>query len=132
MDICIDFDGTCVTHDYPRIGFDIGAQEVLRDLVAHGHRLVLFTMRSGKELEDAVAWFKKNEIPLYGIQSNPTQADWTSSPKAYAQLYIDDAALGVPLRFDKALDGSRAFVDWGRARIALMNGGLLNPTLKEP
>ena len=46
MDIVIDFDGTCVTHDFPKVGKDIGAEPVLIKLLKHGHRLVLFTMRS--------------------------------------------------------------------------------------
>ena len=46
MDICIDFDGTCVKHEFPEIGEDIGAAPVLKELIANGHRLILFTMRS--------------------------------------------------------------------------------------
>jgi len=111
MIIAVDFDGTCVTHDYPYVGQDIGAQSVLRKLVKNGHQLILWTMRSEKELDDAVAWFKQNEIPLYGIQRNPTQGTWISSPKAYAQLYIDDAALGCPLIQDTGVS-NRPFADW--------------------
>jgi hypothetical protein len=44
--IGIDFDGTVVTHDFPKIGKDIGAVPVLRKLVDNGHKLILFTMRS--------------------------------------------------------------------------------------
>ena len=97
MTIAIDFDGTCVTHEYPNVGKDIGAIPVLKKLVDKGHQLILYTMRDGKELQDAVDWFKENNIELYGIQKNPTQHKWTSSPKCYAELYIDDAALGIPL-----------------------------------
>ena len=97
MEICIDFDGTCVKHAYPVVGEDINSQQTLKQLVANGHQLILFTMRSGKELNDAVQWFQDNKIPLYGVNKNPTQSQWTKSPKAYGQLYIDDAALGIPL-----------------------------------
>jgi len=100
MEIAIDFDGTVVTHDYPRVGKDIGAVLVLKELVDNGHQLILFTMRSGDTLVDAIRWFASNDIPLYGVQFNPTQAEWTSSNKCYAQLYIDDAALGIPLLQD--------------------------------
>ena len=102
--IGIDFDGTCVTHDFPRVGKDIGAQPVLKALVNAGHKLILFTMRSdiknpqsedkeihledGDYLTEAINWFKKNNILLYGIQTNPTQHLWTTSPKAYAHIYI--------------------------------------------
>ena len=111
MFIAIDFDGTCVTHDYPKVGKDIGAVPVLKKLTDSGHQLILNTMRSGKELDDAVQWFIDNDIPLYGVNENPTQKSWTASPKVYAHLYIDDAALGCPLMFDHAVS-NRPFVNW--------------------
>jgi hypothetical protein len=127
--ICVDFDGTCTTHDFPRIGHDIGAVEILTRLVADGHKLVLFTMRSGDTLEEAVQWFMQNGIPLYGIQKNPTQWRWTKSPKAYGQLYIDDAALGCPLKIDKALS-DRPFVDWTSVEALLLIKELITPKTK--
>lgn len=108
--IAIDFDGTCVTHEYPKIGRFIGAQRVLSRIVKEGGLLILWTMRSGKELAEAVNWFTENGIPLYGIQKNPCQHNWTSSPKVYAKIYIDDAALGCPLK--NGLKDERPFVDW--------------------
>jgi hypothetical protein len=111
MVIAVDFDGTCVTHDYPRVGKDIGAVPVLKRLVKEGHQLILWTMRSGKELNDSIEWFKDNGIELYGIQENPNQKSWTASPKAYAQLYIDDAALGAPLLMDSSMS-NREFINW--------------------
>lgn len=138
--IAVDFDGTCVSHEFPRVGNEIGAPPVLRALVKAGHKLILFTMRSdvdeptaedpeiylesGDFLNQAVKWFEKHEIPLYGIQTNPTQATWTKSPKAYAQMYIDDAALGVPLKFDENVS-SRPFVDWGVVRRILENANVI-------
>jgi hypothetical protein len=111
MYIAIDFDGTCVTHDYPRVGKDIGAVPVLKKLTDSGHQLILNTMRSGDELADAIQWFIDNDIPLYGVNENPTQKSWTASPKVYAHLYIDDAALGCPLMFDHTVS-NRPFVNW--------------------
>lgn len=108
--IAVDFDGTCVTHEYPRVGRYIGAQPVLKRLVDEGALLILWTMRSDEYLQDAVDWFKDNGIELYGIQRNPDQDKWTQSPKAYAKIYIDDAALGAPLR--KGLVGERPYIDW--------------------
>lgn len=113
--IAVDFDGTCVTHSYPYVGKDIGAVPVLKELVDHGHQLILWTMRSGKQLEDAVKWFSDNEIPLFGVQRNPTQDSWTDSPKAYAQIYIDDAALGCPLSWNPEIS-DRPFVKWETVR----------------
>ena len=122
--ICVDFDGTCTTHDYPMIGQEIGAIPVLKKLVAEGHMLIIFTMRSGKQLAEAVKWFEDNEIKLFGIQTNPTQKHWTSSPKAYGHLYIDDAALGCPLKIDKA-KSDRPFVDWDQVRTTLIESGII-------
>ena len=110
MVIAVDFDGTCVTHEYPRIGRYIGAQHILKRLVNEGHQLILYTMRSGKELADAVAWFQENKIELWGTNENPEQKRWTQSPKIYTHLYIDDAALGIPLC--KGLKGERLYVNW--------------------
>jgi len=130
MVIGIDFDGTCVSNNFPEIGEDIGAVPILKELVDRGHELVLFTLRSNvldnsnaflqKEnyLDNAVDWFKKNDIELYGIQRNPTQNDWTSSPKADCQIYIDDAALGCPLKIDFTIS-RLPFVDWEKVKTIL-------------
>ena len=136
MDICIDFDGTCTTHEFPRVGIEIGAPPVLKRLVKNGHKLILFTMRSKKKgispvtnkmedggLREAINWFAKHDIPLYGIQANPTQGDWTTSPKAYGQMYIDDAALGCPLIFPGK--GKRPYVDWDKVESMLEEQGIL-------
>lgn len=125
MEIAVDFDGTCVTHEYPAVGKDIGAARVLKRLVDNGHELILFTMRSGAGVDDAVQWFKDNDIPLFGIQKNPEQHLWTSSPKAYAQLYIDDAALGCPLVMDLEFS-EKPFVDWARVEFILEETGFLD------
>jgi hypothetical protein len=120
----VDFDGTCCTHDYPEIGKDIGAQAVLKEMVAKGHQLILFTMRSGKQLEEAVDWFSKNDIELFGVQFHPTQHTWTDSNKCYAKYFIDDAALGVPLTTDLSRS-PRPFVDWLKIREMLVDLELL-------
>ena len=124
MYIAVDFDGTCVTHDYPRIGKEIGATEVLKRLIEAGHKLILNTMRSDKELQDAVNWFKKNGIELYGVNENPTQKRWTNSPKVYAHMYIDDAALGCPLINAPELS-NRPFVDWDSIDRQLIQKGII-------
>lgn len=101
MVIAIDFDGTCVTNEYPNVGKDIGAVPVLKRIVEKGHRIILYTMRDNERLKDAEQWFESNNIPLWGVNNNPAQESWSSSPKIYAHLYIDDAALGVPLKLNK-------------------------------
>ena len=128
MDILIDFDGTCVTHEFPKIGKDIGAVPVLKKIVENGHNLILFTMRSDfgeqKYLSDAVNWFKENSITLYGVQKNPTQHTWTDSPKAYGQMMIDDSALGCPLHYPCTTD-ERPYVNWSAVQRMLELEGVL-------
>lgn len=124
MIIAVDFDGTCVTHEYPLIGKDIGAVPALKSLVDNKNKLILLTMRSDALLNAAVNWFKENGIELWGIQDNPDQSRWTTSRKVYAQVYIDDAALGCPLKFDEAVC-DRPFVDWGQAMRMLEEKGAI-------
>jgi len=141
MEINIDFDGTCVTHSFPEIGKEIGAVPILKKLIEKGHQLILFTMRSnqitftdlpegwvpdteGNFLNKAIQWFLDNEIPLYGLQTNPTQSKWTGSPKSYAPLMIDDSALGCPLKYDEKLS-NRPFVDWEEVEKMLIKRNIL-------
>ena len=60
-------------------------------------------------MSEAVKWFEDRNIPLYGINTNPTQASWTSSPKAYGTLCIDDINLGARLRNVAHL---KPFINW--------------------
>lgn len=138
MVIAVDFDGTCVTHEFPKVGKDIGAVPVLKKLVEKGHEIILCTIRCHNSkkcvtdegvklvdtLQEAIDWFERNNIPLYGVNENPDQRDWTSSPKIYAHLYIDDAALGVPLKFDGNIS-DRAFVDWEEVEQFLITNGVI-------
>ena len=87
-------------------------------------------MRSVKCLKEAKDWFKEREIPLWGVNENPTQNAWTSSPKIYANLYIDDAACGCPLIYDET-KASRPFVDWNAIKIILLRNGFINYTKSE-
>ena len=122
--IAVDFDGTCVEHNYPAIGMDVeGAVDVLRELNNHGHRIILNTMRSGQRLEAAVRWFRDRKIELWAVNRNPEQEQWTSSPKVYADIYIDDSALGCPLIF---LEGvRRPVVNWSKVRQLLESDGMI-------
>lgn len=129
-DILLDFDGTCVAWQYPGVGPEIGAVPTLKELIKNGHRLILFTVRSNHDggVIEALEWFKKNDIELYGIQRRPEQHRWGSSPKPFADLIIDDTALGIPLKFDESLS-ERPFVDWDMVRLLLREKGYFNKTL---
>ena len=61
-------------------------------------------------------WFADNNIPLWGINENPDQKNWSTAKKVYANLYIDDAALGCPLLYSGS---DRPYVDWLKVSIQL-------------
>jgi hypothetical protein len=110
--IALDFDGTCVEHSYPFIGNDVGAEYWLKQFLNYPNvKLILWTIRSEKELFEAINWFGKRDIPLWGVNMNPDQLEWSSSPKCYANIYIDDAGVGCPL-IQKGND--RGYVDWSK------------------
>ena len=114
---CVDFDGTIVTHEYPKIGQPVPyALQILRELQVE-HNIILYTMRSGESLLYAMNYLRENGIDLYGINSNPTQSGWTTSPKVYGNFYIDDAAIGCPLVFGHH---KRPYVDWVKIREILV------------
>lgn len=120
--IGIDFDGTIVEHMYPQIGNPVpGALETMKDLIQQGHKIILWTMRSGDTLQAAVDYLTAAGIELYGVNKNPDQ-HWSTSPKAYCHVYIDDAALGCPLirKFNQ-----RPMVYWPKVREFLKAKGLL-------
>ncbi len=128
----IDFDGTITTHEYPEIGKELPyVFDTLRELQSKGHKLILWTMRSDDYLKAAVQFVESNGIKLFGINENPEQKVWTGSPKAYCQLYIDDAALGCPLIYPP--NGKRPYVDWKTVREMLVAMGILeqNPGNKQ-
>lgn len=120
----IDFDGTIVTHDFPEIGDPVpNALPVMKRLGYAGHHIILFTIRSGQTLDQAVGYLKNNDIDLYGVNVNPQQKSWSNSPKPYCHMYIDDAALGCPL-----VEGvhERPFVNWLTVERVLIKKGILN------
>ncbi len=97
MILGIDFDGTCVRDSYPDVGDDMpGAGQTLRALTVRGHRLILWTCREGELLEQAVRWFEEREIPLFGVNGTPIEADFrpNGGRKIFADLYIDDRNFG--------------------------------------
>jgi len=124
MYICVDFDGTIVDHCYPEIGTEAPkALYWLKRLRDQGAKLILFTMRSdtaigGSMLSDAVEFLTGNGIELYGVNINPDQRSWTESPKAYADIYVDDAAFGCPLIRPDGF--TRPCVDWEKVGPALL------------
>lgn len=98
MKIAIDFDGTIVEHKYPEIGKEIMfAFQTLRALQEQGHQLILWTYRTGKELDDAVEYCRRNGVEFYAINSSYPEEVFDEdydSRKIDADLFIDDRNLG--------------------------------------
>lgn len=124
---CIDFDGTCVAEDFPNVGPDVpGAADVLRDLTEKGHRLILWTARSGIQLEAAIDWFKDHSISLYAVNKDPHPLEgWPIPRKVIPAWYIDDRNLGTPMT-TMFYDGKKyEVVDWRVIKTMLISKGIL-------
>ena len=101
MKIAVDFDGTIVEHRYPDIGKTVlFAFEALKELQKRGHKLILWTHRSGKELQQAVEFCRKNGIEFYAVNNSYAEEKFDinkSSRKIDVELFIDDRNLeGFP------------------------------------
>ena len=97
LTIAIDFDGTIVEHKYPGIGKELPfATHTIKALHQKGHRLILWTYRSGKELEEALNFCKKHELEFYAVNKNYPEEKYNEqiSRKILADLYIDDRNFG--------------------------------------
>ncbi len=98
LKIAVDFDGTIVEHKYPEIGKEVMfALQTLRTLQEQGHQLILWTYRSGKELDDAVEYCRRNGIEFYAINSSYPEEEFDEdydSRKIDADIFIDDRNIG--------------------------------------
>lgn len=95
--IAVDFDGTIVEDAYPQIGKEqIFAFDTLKKLQSQGHRLILWTYRSGKKLDEAVAFCKEKGIEFYAVNKNFPEENYDKkySRKIHADLFIDDRNIG--------------------------------------
>ncbi len=113
MVIAVDFDGTIVTHEYPKIGKEIPfAIDTLKRLQSEGHhQLILWTVREGELLDEAVEYCRERGLEFYAVNSNYPEAENIENQprKLNAELFIDDRNLGgVP--------------DWGVIYRMVMSG----------
>ena len=95
--IAIDFDGTVVEHKYPEIGKEmLFAFSTLKALQQKGHKLILWTIRTGKLLDEAVAYCKQNGVEFYAVNKNyPEEVlDAETSRKLNVDIFIDDRNIG--------------------------------------
>jgi hypothetical protein len=95
--IAVDFDGTIVEHEYPEIGKEkLFAFQTLKELNKLGASLILWTFRTGKELDDAVEYCRQNGVEFYAVnKSYPEEIfDESVSRKINADIFIDDKNIG--------------------------------------
>lgn len=98
MTIAIDFDGTIVEHRYPEIGPEIPfAIDTLKMLINDRHRLILWSVREGVLLEEAVEYCRKRGVEFYAVNKDYPEEKTTDrnfSRKLKVDLFIDDRNLG--------------------------------------
>jgi hypothetical protein len=95
--IAVDFDGTIVEHAYPKIGKEkLFAFQTLKELDRLGAILILWTIRTGAELNEAVEYCRMNGVEFYAVNKNYPEeiVDETVSRKINADIYIDDKNIG--------------------------------------
>jgi hydroxymethylpyrimidine pyrophosphatase-like HAD family hydrolase len=97
LTIAVDFDGTIAEDAYPQVGkARLFAFETLKKLQEQGHRLILWTYRSGSTLDDAVAFCKENGITFYTVNKSFPEEEFDPkySRKINADVFIDDRNIG--------------------------------------
>ena len=99
MTIAVDFDGTIVSHEYPKIGKEIPfATQTLKMLINDGHKLILWTVREGKLLDEAIQWCHEHCIDFYAVNKDYPEEEKENnnhfSRKLKVDMWIDDRNVG--------------------------------------
>ncbi len=98
MTIAVDFDGTIVEHRYPEIGREIPfAIDTLKMLTKEGHRLILWSVREGDLLNEAVEWCRERGLEFYAVNRDYPEEkinDTNYSRKLKVGMFIDDRNVG--------------------------------------
>lgn len=95
MTIAVDFDGTIVRDRYPEIGSEIPfATQTLKMLQSEHHRIILWTVREGRELEKAIEWCRRHGLEFYAVNKDYEEETHATSRKLKADLFIDDRQVG--------------------------------------
>lgn len=124
MTIAVDFDGTIVEHRYPDIGAEIPfATETLKMLIKDQHRLILWSVREGALLQEAVDWCKERGVEFWAVnrdypEENGTHNNNHFSRKIKADLFIDDRQIG-------------GLPDWGQIYRMIHEGKSYRQLIKE-
>ena len=98
--IAVDFDGTIVEHRYPEIGEERPfAIDTLKMLITDRHKLILWTVREGQLLDDAVNWCRERGVEFYAINRDYPEETFENNPHFSRKLnsidyWIDDRNIG--------------------------------------
>lgn len=104
LTIAVDFDGTIVEHKYPKIGEEkLFAFATLKRIQEDGHKLILWSYRTGPLLEEAVKYCRENGIEFFAVNASypGEELDEDTSRKIHADLFIDDRNIGGFPGWDK-------------------------------
>ena len=123
MIIAVDFDGTIVTHEYPKIGREIPfAIETLKMLINDHHRLILWSVREGHLLDEAVEWCRERGVEFWAVNRDFPEENPKTIPhysrKLKADMFIDDRNIG-------------GLPDWGEIYRMIKNKETWNDLLME-
>jgi len=122
MIIAVDFDGTIVTHEYPKIGRELpfAIDSLKRLQQSPEYQLILWTVREGTELEEAIEYCRKRGLVFYAVNSNypEEEAKHKEPRKLKADLFLDDRNLG-------------GLPDWGIIYRMIVSGKPLEPVTNE-
>ena len=114
--IAVDFDGTIVTHEYPKIGTEIPL--AIRD----HHRLILWSVREGHLLQEAVDWCKERGVEFWAVNKDYPEESLENnnhfSRKLKADYFIDDRNIG-------------GLPDWGQIYQIISQGKSYRTIIKE-
>lgn len=121
--IAIDFDGTIVEHAYPAIGKEmLFAFATIKELHKKGHKLILFTYRTGSLLVEAVEYCRQNGVEFYAVNKNYPEEDYNENipRKLNVDIFIDDRNVG-------------GFLGWSSVwQLLHPEGGDFNHVIKNP
>ncbi|MBO5185730.1 MAG: hypothetical protein J6B91_01580 [Prevotella sp.] len=99
MTIAVDFDGTIVEHKYPKIGEEIPfATDTLKMLIKDHHKLILWSVREGELLDEAVEWCRNRGVEFYAVNRDYPEETLSNnqhfSRKLKVDMFIDDRNVG--------------------------------------
>ncbi len=100
MTIAVDFDGTIVDHRYPEIGEEKPfATDTLKMLIKDRHKLILWTVREGRLLDEAVEWCRQRGVEFYAVNKDYPEETMENNQHFSRKLnsidyWIDDRNIG--------------------------------------